>query len=81
MDYPYGALPPGESSFLQPRFGHVIHLVRNPLDQISSFTAHSNKSYNFVLRTMELLLQHQQVIQDNQTEHVVRRFQKVSHQL
>eukprot|EP01032_Pedospumella_encystans_P017319 gene17319-19740_t len=75
LDYPYGALPPGESSFLKPRYGHVIHLVRNPLDQISSFTAHSNKSYNFVLRTMELYL-HQQVGRDNDTEHVVERFQK-----
>ena len=56
MDYPYGALPAGQSSFLRPRYGHVVHLVRSPLDQISSFTAHSNKTYNFVLRTMELFL-------------------------
>lgn len=54
--YPYGALPSEQSSFLRPRFGHVVHLVRSPLDQISSFTAHSNKTYDFVLRTLELYL-------------------------
>ncbi len=55
-EYPYGALPADSSSFLRPRFGHIVHLVREPLAQISSFTAHSNKTYNFVLRAMEQYL-------------------------
>lgn len=50
--YPYGELPPSKSSVLYPRFAHVVHLVREPLAQISSFTAHSNKSYDFVLQTL-----------------------------
>lgn len=55
LPYPYGALKGRKSSYLYPRFGHVIHLVRSPAEQISSFTAHSNKTYNFVLRTTQLL--------------------------
>jgi len=69
--YPYGTLPAGQSSFLQPRFGHVVHLVRSPLEQISSFTAHSNKTYDFVLRAMELFL-------DNST--ALHQFRRVSAQ-
>jgi hypothetical protein len=41
----------------------VIHLVREPAAQISSFTAHSNKTYDFVLRTMELVLQESPTLQ------------------
>lgn len=55
LRYPYGALTGRKGSYLYPRFGHVVHLVRSPAEQISSFTAHSNKTYNFVLRTMQLL--------------------------
>lgn len=53
VTYPFGKLKPNERSFLNPRFDHVIHVIRNPLDQISSFTAHTNKTYDFVLHMME----------------------------
>lgn len=53
VTYPFGKLKPSERSFLNPRFDHVIHVIRNPLDQISSFTAHTNKTYDFVLHMME----------------------------
>lgn len=35
-------------SFLSPRFERVIHVVRCPLKQISSFTSHLDKTYQFV---------------------------------
>ena len=50
-------------SFLSPRFGHVVHVVRAPLQQIASFTAHSNKTYNFVLAAMRTVLLQQQLLQ------------------
>jgi hypothetical protein len=43
---------------LYPRFAHVVHLVREPETHISSFTAHSNKTYDFVLHTMRNVLPH-----------------------
>ncbi len=55
-EYPYGALSAPRNGFLSPRFAHVIHLVRDPAAQISSFTAHSNKTYDFVLQAMETVL-------------------------
>ena len=56
MAYPYGTLPLSTSTHLTPRFAHIIHLLRAPAVQISSFTAHSNKTYDFVLHTMEKVL-------------------------
>lgn len=53
LQYPFGRLPPNQRSFLNPRFDHVVHVVRNPLDQISSFTAHTNKTYDFVVNIMQ----------------------------
>lgn len=35
-------------SFESPRFENVLHLVRCPMRQISSFTSHTNASYDFV---------------------------------
>ena len=36
------------SSFFSPRFERVIHVVREPLQQISAFTSHLPQSYAFV---------------------------------
>jgi hypothetical protein len=46
VEYPYGTLE--ESSYLNPRFHHVYHLIRSPMKQISSVTAHTNKTYQFI---------------------------------
>jgi hypothetical protein len=78
LQYPYGALSSRSSGYLSPRFAHVIHLVRDPAAQISSFTAHSNKTYDFVLRTIELVLQDSPVLHDI---HAIDRFTQVRHGL
>ena len=49
--YPWGEFP--ERSYFSPRFERVVHVLRSPLDQISSFTAHTNKSYEFVYQQMK----------------------------
>jgi hypothetical protein len=56
LSYPFGTLPYHQRSFLNPRFQHIIHVLRNPLDQISSFTVHTNKSYAFVMKIMNKTL-------------------------
>ena len=48
-----------ERSFLNPRFQNVLHLVRCPMDQISSFTSHLNASYDFVRVNMLEQIKHQ----------------------
>lgn len=63
--YPFGRVDGG---FLSPRFSNVIHVMRDPLQQISAFTSHSNKSYEFVSRMIEETL----VIHGN--ERVYRNF-------
>ena len=35
-------------SILAPRFEKILHVVRNPFHQISSFATHTNQSYEFV---------------------------------
>jgi hypothetical protein len=54
LQYPFGKLTDSQRTFLSPRFDNVIHVIRNPLDQISSFTAHTNKSYDFVVCNMKV---------------------------
>ena len=51
--YPFGRLVGRTVSALYPRFETVIHVVRDPLSQIASFTAHTNKTYDFVLNAMK----------------------------
>jgi len=51
--YPFGRLKADERSLLSPRFDQVIHVIRNPLDQISSFTCHTNRTYEFTYRIMD----------------------------
>ena len=36
------------STSLSPRFGHVVHLIRCPLRQISSLTSHTQRSFTFI---------------------------------
>jgi hypothetical protein len=45
--YPHHAVLP-YSTYLNPRFEYVIHVIRCPLSQISSFTTHLPASYDFV---------------------------------
>lgn len=52
VTYPFGRLKEHERSLLSPRFDRVIHVIRNPLDQISSFTCHTNRTYEFTYRIM-----------------------------
>jgi hypothetical protein len=49
--YPHHAklMNPASTS---PRFSYVYHLVRCPLQQISSFTTHLNASYDFIRKHM-----------------------------
>jgi len=51
--YPWGNIP--ERSYFYPRFERVVHVIRSPMDQISAFTVHSDKSYDFVLQQMKHL--------------------------
>lgn len=51
--YPFGRLMGRTVSALYPRFETVVHVVRDPLSQIASFTAHTNKTYDFVLNAMK----------------------------
>lgn len=57
--YPWGDIQ--QSSYFSPRFERVVHVIRSPLDQISSFTAHTNKSYEFVLQQMKHLYENTSV--------------------
>lgn len=43
------------SNYFSPRFSKVIHVVRCPLKQISSFTTHLHESYSFVYDHMILM--------------------------
>ena len=40
-------------SILAPRFERVLHIVRSPYKHISSFTTHTNQSYNFVVECVK----------------------------
>lgn len=41
-------------SLLSPRFLNIVHLVREPVAHISSFSSHLNKSYEFVLQALSV---------------------------
>jgi hypothetical protein len=56
LSYPYGTLPVSKRSVLFPRFEKVVHVIRHPEKQVSSFTAHSNKSYAFVYSSLKRIL-------------------------
>eukprot|EP01038_Epipyxis_sp_PR26KG_P013296 gene13296-17814_t len=43
-------------SFYYPRFYHIIHIIRSPLHQISSFTTHLSSTYKFVLDNLKPIL-------------------------
>eukprot|EP01040_Poterioochromonas_malhamensis_P002461 gene2461-2617_t len=84
--YPFGRLLERSRSFLSPRFSHVIHVVRNPLDQVSSFTAHTNKTYKFAYLALKNMISHHRTysLQINDQEAAKlrglldRSFQKIS---
>ena len=44
-------------SFLSPRFDHVLQVIRDPMKQISAFTTHSNKTYNFAFHALSKIYQ------------------------
>jgi len=50
LPYPYGPLSPHS----HPRFGLVLHLVRSPWSQISSFSGHHRRSKDFVMAAQRL---------------------------
>jgi hypothetical protein len=57
VTYPWGDfnsihIIPHRKSLLSPRFLRVVHLIREPLAHISSFSSHLNASYEFVLAGM-----------------------------
>ena len=52
LPYPFrGRL--ADSSDTSPRFEQVVHVVRCPMDQISSLTSHTRQSYDFIFRSMQ----------------------------
>ena len=50
------------TGLLVPRFQHVLHLVRQPLKQISSVTSHSNLTYDFIQKVIESTVGNEQVV-------------------
>ena len=55
IEYPHHAKLQGslaQHGFLNPRFQTIIHVIRNPLQHISSFTSHLTQSYQFIVSSM-----------------------------
>ena len=59
--YPWGG-ELDDMTYFSPRFERVLHVVRSPLQQISSFTAHTNKSYDFVYQQMKYMYNNTDVL-------------------
>jgi hypothetical protein len=53
QSYPHHSSIPN-SSLWSPRFRHVLHLTRCPLQQIASLTTHLDASYNFIFYYLRL---------------------------
>jgi hypothetical protein len=64
--YPFGKLTGSLKQFplIYPRFPHVIHVIRNPLKQISSVTAHTNKTYAFIEKGFNRMLQEKNLFEN-----------------
>lgn len=55
--YPHHAALDNNANYFSPRFSKVIHIIRCPVKQISSFTTHLKASYLFVYEHMVLMKQ------------------------
>lgn len=67
--YPHHAYL-SNSTILWPRFDTVVHIVRCPMQQISSLTSHVEKSFNFIRKLLEFLMKRDKFLQERR--HLVR---------
>ena len=51
--------------------------MRHPLAQISSFTAHTNKSYDFVVKTMKAVLPRMPATSSANSSYIITQFEQV----